>query len=142
MLVDTEKAKEEIKKEEPPKPTVPTKPEDKPSDGNSGGGSSGGSSSGGGSSYVPAPQFSFTLPKTAYTADEIEIKPESRYVSDLTWSVLKNGLPAELSELTDGTLDQNGGKLKFTQTGSITLIATAKNSRGATATHERSEAHV
>ncbi len=133
MLVDTEKAKEEIKKEEPPKPTVPTKPEDKPSDGNSGGGSSGG----GGSSHVPAPQFSFTLPKTAYTADEIEIKPESRYVSDLTWSVLKNGLPAELSELTDGTLDQNGGKLKFTQTGSITLIATAKNSRGATATHEQ-----
>ena len=133
MLVDTEKAKEKIKKEEPPKPTVPTKPEDKPSDGNSGGGSSGG----GGSSHVPAPQFSFTLPKTAYTADEIEIKPESRYVSDLTWSVLKNGLPAELSELTDGTLDQNGGKLKFTQTGSITLIATAKNSRGATATHEQ-----
>lgn len=137
MLVDTEKAKEKIKKEEPPKPTVPTKPEDKPSDGNSGGGSSGGSSSGGGSSYVPAPQFSFTLPKTAYTADEIEIKPESRYVSDLTWSALKNDLPAELSELTDGTLDHNGGKVKFMQTGSITLIATAKNSRGVTVTHEQ-----
>jgi adhesin HecA-like repeat protein len=30
--------------------------------------------------------------------------------------------------LTDGTLDKNGGKVKFTQTGSITLIATAKNS--------------
>lgn len=99
MLVDTEKAKEEIKKEEPPKPTVPTKPEDKPSDGNSGGGSSGG-----GSSYVPAPQFSFTLPKTAYTADEMEIKPESRYVSDLTWSALKNGLPVEISELTEAPL--------------------------------------
>ncbi len=132
MLVDTEKAKEEIKKEEPPKPTVPTKPEDKPSDGNSGGGSSGG-----GSSYVPAPQFSFTLPKTAYTADEMEIKPESRYVSDLTWSALKNGLPVEISELTEGTLDQNGGKLKFTQTGSITLIATAKNSQGVTVTYEQ-----
>lgn len=113
MLVDTEKAKEEIKKEEPPKPTVPAKPEDKPSDGNSSGGSSGGGSSGG-SSHVPAPQFSFTLPKTAYTADEIEIKPESRYVSGVTWSALKNGLPVELSELTDGTLDKNGGKLKFT----------------------------
>ena len=132
MLVDTEKAKEEIKKEEPPKPTVPAKPEDQPSDGNSGGGSSGG-----GSSYVPAPQFSFTLPKTAYTSDEIEIKPESRYVSDVTWSALKNGLPAELSELTEGTLDKNGGKLKFKQTGSITLIATAKNSRSVTVTHEQ-----
>lgn len=133
MLVDTEKAKEQIKKEEPPKPTVPAKPEDKPS----GGGSSGGGSSGGGSSHVPAPQFSFTLPKTAYTADEIEIKPESHSVSGVTWSALKNGLPAELSSLTDGTLDQNGGKLKFTQTGSITLIATVKNSRGVTVTHEQ-----
>ncbi|MFD1402185.1 MULTISPECIES: S-layer homology domain-containing protein [Clostridia] len=132
MLVDTEKAKEQIKKEEPPKPTTPAKPEDKPS----GGGSSSGGS-GGGSSYVPAPQFSFTLPKTAYTADEIEIKPESRSVSGVTWSALKNGLPVELSGLTDGTLDKNGGKVKFTQTGSITLIATAKNSRGVTVTHEQ-----
>lgn len=137
MLVDTEKAKEQIKKEEPPKPTVPAKPEDKPSDGNSGGSNSSGGSSGGDSSHVPAPQFSFTLPKTAYTSDEIEIKPESRSVSGVTWSALKNGLPAVLSELTDGTLDQNGGKLKFKQTGSITLIATAKNSRGVTVTHEQ-----
>src|SRR5574344_482610 len=126
MLVDTEKAKEQIKKEEPPKPTTPAKPEDKPS----GGGSSSGGS-GGGSSYVPAPQFSFTLPKTAYTADEIEIKPESRSVSGVTWSALRNGLPAELSELADGALTANGGNVKFTQTGSITLIATANNSRGA-----------
>lgn len=124
MLVDTEKAKEQIKKEEPPKPPVTPKPEDKPS-------------GGGGSSYVPVPQFSFTLPKTAYTADEIEIKPESRYVSDVTWAILKNGLPAELSGLTEGALTAAGGKVKFTQTGSITLIATAKNSRGATVTHEQ-----
>lgn len=138
MLVDTEKAKEQIKKEEPPKPTVPAKSEDKPSDGNSSGGSSSGGSSGGnGSSHVPAPQFSFTLPKAAYTADEIEIKPESRYVSGVTWSALKNGLPAELSGLTDGTLDKTGGKVKFTQTGCITLIATAQNSRGVTVTHEQ-----
>lgn len=129
MLVDADKAKEQIKKEEPPKPPVPTKPEDKPSGSDSSGG--------GGSSYVPVPQFSFTLPKTAYTADEIEIKPESRYVSGVTWSALRNGLPAELSELADGALTANGGKVKFTQTGSITLVATAKNSRGATVTHEQ-----
>jgi len=129
MLVDADKAKEQIKKEEPPKPPVIPKPEDKPS--------GGGGSGGGGSSYVPAPQFSFTLPKTAYTADEIEIKPESRYVSGVTWTILKNGLPAELSGLTAGELTAAGGKVKFTQTGSITLIATAKNSRGVTVTHEQ-----
>ena len=136
MLVDTEKAKEQIKKEEPPKPIVPDKPEDKSSNGNSSGSSSSGGSSGG-SSHVPAPQFSFILPKTAYTADEIGIKPESRYVSDVTWSALKNGLPAELSSLTNGGLTSTGGKLEFKQTGSITLIATAKNSRGITVTHEQ-----
>ncbi|MEA4822198.1 MAG: S-layer homology domain-containing protein [Erysipelotrichales bacterium] len=118
MLVDTEKAREHIQKENPPKP------EDKPS-------------GGGGSSYVPAPQFSFTLPKTAYTADEIEVKPESRYVSGVTWSALRNGLPAELSELVGGALTANGGKVKFTQAGNITLIATAKNSRGAAVVHEQ-----
>jgi hypothetical protein len=122
MLVDMDKAKEQIKKEEPPKQ------EDKPS-------SSGGNS--GGSSYVPTPQFSFTLPQTAYTADEIEIKPESRYVSGVTWTAFKNGLPVELSELAEGSLDTKGGKVKFTQTGRITLVATAKNSRGATVTYEQ-----
>ena len=127
MLVDADKAKEQIKKEETAKPPANTKPKDKHSNSNSSGGSS----------YVPAPQFSFTLPKTAYTAEEIEIKPESRYVSGVTWSALKNGLPAELSELAEGTLDANGGKVKFTKAGSITLIATSKNSRGITVTHEQ-----
>ncbi|TCK89054.1 S-layer family protein [Natranaerovirga hydrolytica] len=121
MLVDADEAKEQNKKEESPKP------EDKPS----------GGSSGGGSPYVPAPQFSFALPKTAYTADEIEIKSESRYVSSVTWSAFKNGLPVELDQLTDGVLDADGGKVKFTQTGSITLIATAKNSRNVAVVHEQ-----
>lgn len=126
MLVDADEAKEQIKKEEATKPPVTPKPEDKPSGG-----------SGGGSSSVPAPQFSFSLPKTAYTDDEIEIKPESRYVSSVTWSAFKNGLPVELDQLTDGVLDADGGKVKFTQTGSITLIATAKNSRNTAVVYEQ-----
>ncbi|MFA7201131.1 MAG: S-layer homology domain-containing protein, partial [Bacteroidales bacterium] len=73
MLVDTEKAKEQIKNEEPEKPSV-TEPEEK-------------SSGSGGSSYVPTPQFSFLLPETAYTTDEIEVKPNSRYVSSILWTV-------------------------------------------------------
>lgn len=119
MLVDAERAKEQIKKEEP------QKPEDKPSGG------------GGGSSYVPAPQFSFTLPETAYTSDEIELRPTSRHVSEVIWTALKNGLPVELSEVTKGELTEKGGKVSFVQTGSITLVATAKNSRGVTVTQEQ-----
>ena len=126
MLVDAEKAKEQIKQEEGQNPPV-TKPEDKPS----------GSGGSGGSSYVPAPQFSFTLPKTAYTSDEIEIKPASRYVTDVTWTALKNRLPVELPSVIKGDLTASGGKVNFTQTGSITLIATAKNSRGVTVSSEQ-----
>jgi len=126
MLVDTEKAKEQIKQEETQTPPV-TKPEDKPS----------GSGSGGGSSYDPAPQFSFTLPKTAYISDEIEIKPASRYVTDVIWTALRNELPVELSSVIKGDLTASGGKVNFTQTGSITLIATAKNSRGVTVSSEQ-----
>jgi len=73
MLVDTEKAKEQIKKEESEKQPV-IKPEEKPS-GN------------GGSSYVPAPQFSFILPEATYTADEIKVEANSRYVSSIIWTV-------------------------------------------------------
>lgn len=121
MLVDADKAKEQVKKEDE------KKPEDKPS-------SPGGS---GGGSYVPAPQFSFTLPETAYTGGEIKIQPESRYVSGVTWTILKNGLPATLLEVLDGTLSAQGGTVKFKEAGSFTLTATAQNSRGRTVTHEQ-----
>lgn len=123
MLVDAEKAKEQIKKEEPQKPPV-VKPEDKPS-------------GGGGSSYVPAPQFSFTLPETAYTSDEIELRPTSRYVSEVVWTALQNRLPVDLTEVIKGDLTASGGKVRFTQTGSISLVATAKNSRGVAVTQEQ-----
>lgn len=59
------------------------------------------------------------------------------YVTDVTWTALKNGLPMELSEVLDGQLTVSGGKVKFAQTGSITLIATVKNSRGVTMTQEQ-----
>lgn len=123
MLVDTEKAKEQIKKEEGEKPPV-IKPEEKPS-------------SSGGSSYVPAPQFSFSLPETAYSADEIKVEANSRYVSSIIWTVQKDGLPAVLTDIIKGELTADGGTVQFLQTGSFTLTATAKNSRGVTANYEQ-----
>lgn len=121
MLVDTEKAKEQMKIEEPGKPPV-TEPEGKPS-------------GSGGSFYVPAPQFSFVLPETAYTTDEIEVKPNSRYVSSIVWTVQKDGLPMELTEVIKGELTADGGTVQFLQAGNFTLTATVKNSRGITISH-------
>jgi len=123
MLVDTEKAKEQIKNEEPEKPSV-TEPEEK-------------SSGSGGSSYVPTPQFSFLLPETAYTTDEIEVKPNSRYVSSILWTVQRDGVPMELTDVIKGELTADGGKVQFLQAGNFTLTATVKNSRGVTASHEQ-----
>lgn len=122
MLKNANKPKAQAKKD------GEIKPEDKPSNPNRNGGST----------YVPSPQFSFMLPKTAYTSEEIKIQPESRYVSDVIWTVLKNGLPAILPEVLDGTLSLQGGAVKFKDTGSFTLIATAQNSRGVTVTYEQS----
>ena len=92
---------------------------------------------GGGSSSVPAPQFSFILPQTAYTNTEIKIQPESRYVKSVTWTLSKNGLPVSLSDVLSGTLSEQGGTVKFKETGSFTLIATAQNRRGKTAIYEQ-----
>lgn len=129
MIVNKDKADEQIKQEEAQK-TPAVKPEDKSSGSSSGG-------SGGGSSYEPTPQYGFTLPKTAYTGEEITIKSDSRYVNGVTWTALKNGLPAELSAVLEGELKNEGGKLKFKEPGSFTLIATAQNSQGVTVTCEQ-----
>ncbi len=119
MLVDTEKAKEQVKQEDK------DRTEDQPSD------------SGSGSSYAPAPQFRFTLPEAIYAGDEINIQAERKHVAGVTWTVLKNGLPAALSDVLEGELTAKGGTIRFKDTGSFTLIATAKNSRGRTATCEQ-----
>ena len=119
MLVDTDKAKEQIKREDK------DKTEDQSSD------------SGGGSSHVPAPQFAFSLPESVYMGEEISIQPESKHVSGVTWTVLKNDLPAPLSDVLEGELTAKGGIIRFKDTGSFTLTATAKNSRGRTATCEQ-----
>lgn len=119
MLVDTEKAKEQIKQEDR------DRTEDQSSD------------SGGGSAYAPAPQFAFSLPESVYMGEEISILPESKYVSGVTWTGLKNDLPAPLSDVLEGELTAKGGIIRFKDTGSFTLTATAKNSRGRTATCEQ-----
>ena len=119
MLVDTDKAKEQIKREDK------EKAEDQSSD------------SGGGSSYVPAPQFVFSLPESIYVGEEISIRPESKHVSGVSWTVLKNDLPTALPDVLEGELTAKGGTIRFKDTGNFTLIATAKNSRGRTVTHEQ-----
>ena len=108
MLVKQKKAKDKIQQEKP----------------------SSGGNGGGGSSYVPAPQFSFTLPENSYVGNEVKITGQAQYVSSVTWRVTKNEIPVELSSVFDGELNEDGGTLKAKERGKYTITATAKNSRG------------
>ena len=62
-----------------------------------------------GSSYVPAPQFSFTLPKNSYVGEEVKISPQAKYVSSVSWSITKDEIPVELSSVFEGELNKDGG---------------------------------
>ena len=88
-------------------------------------------------SRVPAPQYHFEIPQTAYVNEEINIAPESRYVKSVTWTVSKNNIPIELNTAIEGELTADGGLVKIKSMGSYTLMATAMNSRGRTVTHEQ-----
>ena len=124
MLVKEEEAKDKIEQEKPPV----IKPEEKPS---------GGGNGGGGSSYVPAPEFSFTLPENIYVGDEVKISPQAKYVSSVSWSITKDEIPMELSSVFEGELNKDGGTLKAKGIGKYTITATAKNSRGREITHSQ-----
>ncbi|WP_430885116.1 S-layer homology domain-containing protein [Fusibacter sp. JL216-2] len=88
-------------------------------------------------SRVPAPQYHFEVPKTAYVDEEISIVPESRYVKSVKWTVSKNNIPIGLNTAIEGELTADGGLVKIKSMGSYTLMATAMNSRGRTVTHEQ-----
>lgn len=124
MIVKEEEAKDKIEQEKPPV----IKPEEKPS---------GGGNGGGGSSYVPAPEFSFTLPENSYVGDEVKIVPTAKYVSSVSWSITKDEIPVELSSVFEGELNKDGGTLKAKEIGKYTITAIAKNSRGREITHSQ-----
>lgn len=121
MLVKEEEAKDKLEQQKPPI----VKPDEKPSDGGNGGGSS----------SVPAPQFAFTIPENCYVGDEVKIAPTSKYVSTVSWSVMRDEIPVEMSSVFEGELNKDGGTLKVKEIGKYTITAAAKNSRGREITH-------
>lgn len=124
MLVKEEEAKDKIEQEKPPV----IKPEEKPSSGGNGGG---------GSSYVPSPEFSFTLPENSYVGDEVKVTPQAKYISTVSWSITKDEIPVELPSVFEGELNKDGGTLKAKEVGKYTITSTAKNSRGREVTHSQ-----
>ncbi|MCQ4935974.1 S-layer homology domain-containing protein [Anaerotignum propionicum] len=125
MLVKEEEASEQIKREKEQNSVIKN-PKEESSNGGSGG-----------AAYVPEPQFSFILPKTAYAGEGIEIKSESQNVTTVAWVVLKNGISVEIPDVVDGELNSGGGIVKIKESGIYTFTATAKNSVGKKITCEQ-----
>ncbi|WP_410176543.1 S-layer homology domain-containing protein [Sedimentibacter saalensis] len=86
---------------------------------------------------VPAPEFTFTLPQTAYVGEEIKIKPFSRYVKTVVWTVSQNGVQVEPFSVLEGELKADGGFIKIKSIGSYTFTATAINIRGKQVKHQQ-----
>lgn len=96
----------------------------KPSTPNSGGG------------HLPAPQVTFTLPKTGHTDTMVEVKPVTKYVTFLEWSLTRgeDGAAEELPiGALAGDLTLEGGSIRFPEPGRYTLTATATNAGRETA---------
>ncbi|MDI6877913.1 MAG: S-layer homology domain-containing protein [Desulfitobacteriaceae bacterium] len=113
-----------------PTPANPdeNKPSPTPTPSNPGSGS-------GGSSYYPPAKVRFELPETAHTDSEIKVMPVWKYMKSYTWTLTKTAVdgsqkPVELADAVSGTLDLEGGTIKFKEDGQYTLTATAKNARG------------
>ncbi len=118
MIVKQQEAKDKIEEQKPiSKPSRP--------------------SGGGGSSYTPAPQFSFTIPQSSYVGEDIKISPTSKHVSSVVWSVTRDNLLTELSTVFEGKLGNNGGTLKAKQVGKYIITATVKNSCGREVTYNQ-----
>jgi DnaJ-class molecular chaperone len=88
------------------------------------------------SSHVPAPQYNFEIPETAYEGEIISIIVESKYVKNVEWSILKDDLPIDMDSVTEGELNNDGGSIVFNSEGIYTLRAIAENSRGRTTISE------
>ncbi|MGI6189935.1 MAG: S-layer homology domain-containing protein [Caldicoprobacteraceae bacterium] len=80
----------------------------------------------------PIPKAEFTLPETAHTDEMVNVMPELSELEDLNivWSVNKDGSAAEWESCIEGSLDNNGGSIRFVDKGNYTLTATITDETG------------
>ena len=80
----------------------------------------------------PVPSISYALPETAYTDTTVTVAPETSELDGLTveW-MLENGFGfQDLGTYIEGTLDNQGGKIRFKHAGTYELIARITDETG------------
>ncbi|OCN03311.1 hypothetical protein A7X67_13230 [Clostridium sp. W14A] len=88
---------------------------------------------------LPSLSISFSLPGSAYTDNMIRLRTLGNIGGlPVEWSLEKGGQPVTLSEILDGTLNDQGGNIQFRQSGTYTLTATMTDALGREFTHSES----
>lgn len=74
----------------------------------------------------PVAAFDFTLPATTHTDKTVEVLVKSSELQDMIaeWTVIKDGKIVKPTAVIEGTLNNEGGSICFTQKGTYTLKAT------------------
>lgn len=80
----------------------------------------------------PVIEILVQAPEVAHTDTAVAITANTKELGDLNlvWTTTKDGKDVPLSDCTEGSLDNSGGSLRFTQKGSYTLTATATDTAG------------
>lgn len=80
---------------------------------------------------LPMLSLQFNLPQTAHTDTDIDIRTTGDMgVLPIEWSLMRNGQPAKWDESVNGTMNEQGGKIRFLQEGEYLLTATMTDSLG------------
>ena len=87
---------------------------------------------------LPVLYLTFELPDTGYTDTEIDLRTRGNIgVLPVEWSLMRNGEPVSQSAYVDGSLNAQGGKIRFTSLGEYQLTATMFDALGRVFTHSQ-----
>lgn len=85
----------------------------------------------------PVAETGFYLPEKTHTDTMVEVKTSFKEADGLSavWGLKKSGNSIPLADGFDGTLDDNGGKIRFKEVGSYELNATVTDNTGRSFTY-------
>lgn len=88
----------------------------------------------------PVAAFSFALSETAHTDKAVAVSVTSSELQEMQadWTIFYNGKSVPLADVLEGTLNNEGGSVRFTKKGSYILKATLADETGRTYSHEDS----
>jgi len=80
----------------------------------------------------PVAEIAFSLPAAAHTDTALDVVTALTEADGLTvdWSLIKNGEAAALTDAVEGTLENQGGKIRFLDKGVYTLTGTLTDETG------------